>query len=104
MEVPVTGRRRPTKRQVAEVHLRQGGRCSICEGRLGASVEYDHIHALWIGGGNETANFRALCIPCHKLKTFADTKARAKTKRLEARRLGTAKFKVKRRWPKRSFP
>ena len=66
---------------------RAGGRCEECGGLLmpGRS-EVDHIKPCELGGGNELANARVLCLRCHMVKTVdedlpqmrkADKKAKA---------------------------
>lgn len=43
-----------------------GGRCARC----GAPAsEVDHVVPLARGGGNEVANMRPLCAPCHRAAT-----------------------------------
>lgn len=75
------------------------------------AVEWDHFTPLALGGEHEPYNIRPLHKSCHSRKTFgnksttlsSDIHTIAKTKRLEKRRLGTAKAKPKRAWPKRKF-
>lgn len=66
----------------------QGGVCkrSYCGA---TAVEVDHILPLWAGGSNANDNLEGLCADCHKQKTVAETKARAKAKRIVARLTGT---------------
>lgn len=51
--------------------LRAGGHCQECgkQIRAGDGPEYDHDKPAFYGGGNELANCRVLCRPCHSLKT-----------------------------------
>lgn len=46
-------------------------RCPICNQRLGciADVQFDHIHALALGGSDTLDNLRAVHIACHAVKT-----------------------------------
>jgi len=59
----------------------QGGVCkrSYCDA---PAVDVDHILPLWSGGSNANDNLEGLCSDCHKQKTAAEAKARAKAKRL----------------------
>lgn len=59
----------------------QDGACkrSYCEA---PAVDVDHILPLWSGGTNANDNLEGLCTDCHKQKTAAEAKARAKAKRL----------------------
>jgi hypothetical protein len=53
-----------------------------CNADLGRGVEFDHFIALGIGGTNDLANARAICVRCHKHKSGAnDLPKIAKTKR-----------------------
>lgn len=65
----------------------QGGICkrSYCDA---PAIDVDHIRPLWNGGSNANDNLEALCVDCHKQKTSAEAKVRAKAKRLEARETG----------------
>lgn len=66
----------------------QDGICkrSYCDA---PAVDVDHILPLWSGGSNANDNLEALCVDCHKQKTVAEAKARAKATRIEAREEGT---------------
>ena len=46
--------------------------CTNCCERLNklSEIEWDHIHALALGGAHDAPNITPLCKPCHKLKTF----------------------------------
>lgn len=52
---------------------------------------YDHRIALINGGRNVESNFQLLCEPCHKVKTGADVKIKAKIARVRKRHLGIKK-------------
>jgi hypothetical protein len=53
-----------------------------CNADLGRGVEFDHYIALGIGGTNDLANARAICVRCHKHKSGTnDLPKIAKTKR-----------------------
>jgi len=86
-------RKAPTRRQAVEIVLRQDGRCAECGEKLQpGNIQYDHIHALVHGGGNETENFRAICTkPCHAKKTKADNRARHKENRITGKTKGRNK-------------
>lgn len=88
-----TKRRYLTKKQKAELCLKQDGRCAVCGERLvPGNIQYDHIHQLGTGGGNEIGNYRALCAdPCHKAKSASDSAVRGKIRRSAGRK--AARFK-----------
>tara|TARA_R110000868_G_scaffold102673_1_gene282793 strand:+ start:83 stop:418 length:336 start_codon:yes stop_codon:yes gene_type:complete len=77
----------------------------------GEKVEWDHAVPLALGGRNTPFNIRPLHKACHALKTRglkattlnSDIHTIAKVKRMEKKRLGTAKEKPKRAWPKRKM-
>lgn len=70
-----------SKAQRQAVIDKQGGVCkrSYCDA---PAVDVDHILPLWSGGSNANDNLEGLCVDCHKQKTAAEAKARAKVKRL----------------------
>jgi len=91
-----------TRNMVAE---RQGWRCVYK--RLGdkepcgkelkvIGFDVDHIQAVVHDGPSDAANYRAICIPCHKLKTKLDIQANAKIKRIT----GVTKGPAKKAWGK----
>lgn len=66
-----------------EICEAQGYCCAECGTPLvPGHYEFDHIQALEHDGDNAPDNWRALCVPCHKLKTRADHQGRAKRDRL----------------------
>jgi len=76
-------RRIPTPSEKKAILAKQNGRCTMCRASLeGQRVDFDHIHALCHGGDNDRSNLRAICRPCHLLKTAADLRALAKIRRL----------------------
>jgi MOSC domain-containing protein YiiM len=80
---PAHKRRYLTKREKAEVCLRQNGKCGLCADRLrSGTIEYDHRIPLAAGGTNDLENFEALCTPCHRDKTKLDVRDIAKVRRL----------------------
>ena len=100
-------RRRLSPDQRRLVRERQGNLCSCgCNEPLAARVEYDHDTALWAGGDNDIANFRALRPGCHTKKTVSEAKQRGKEKRIREqdglrRKKLTRKEKIALRWAKR---
>jgi hypothetical protein len=68
-------------KQRAALVLKQEGRCALC-GCKPRAFEGDHIRELWEGGTNKPDNWQMLCPPCHKLKSGAAAKRRAKMNRL----------------------
>jgi hypothetical protein len=68
-------------KQRAALVLKQEGRCALCACKP-RKFEGDHIQELWEGGTNEPDNWQMLCPPCHKLKSGAAAKRRAKMNRL----------------------
>ena len=76
-------------KQRAELVLKQEGRCALC-GCKPRKFEADHIQELWEGGTNAPDNWQALCSDCHKHKSSAAAKRRAKMNRL---RLKTGQIK-----------
>ena len=76
-------------KQRAALVLKQEGRCALC-GCKPRKFEADHILELWEGGTNAPDNWQALCSDCHKGKSGAAAKRRAKMNRL---RLKTGQIK-----------
>jgi len=73
-------RKRPSRQLKACILESQDGACLSCEEPL-ATVEFDHIVPLGIGGGNAPDNWAALCPACHRTKTASDLRRIAKAKR-----------------------
>lgn len=70
---------------------RQSGKCAACSRKLGLAgerVEFDHITALILGGENRESNLRAVCQPCHRVKTGQDVAQKAQDARRKATRYG----------------
>lgn len=76
-------RRTLSPRERAEKFAACGGRCALCERKLGPSDRWDIDHELALSGGgtNEAANLRVVCAWCHDKKSRADTTTAAKGKR-----------------------
>jgi len=100
-------RRYLTKTQKAALWRNQNRCCAGCTGILElAKAEFDHMHGLWCGGGNDTGkdnNWQALCRPCHAAKTKQESKDRGKVKRLEKQTLGIPKKRRHQRIESRPF-
>jgi 5-methylcytosine-specific restriction endonuclease McrA len=48
--------------------------CVRC--RVEVATIRDHIVPLWAGGVDDETNTQALCVPCHNLKTQAESRLR----------------------------
>lgn len=83
----MTEKRRPlTRSQIAELTLRQMGKCLRCGKRLdfvtkGAVID-EHLRPLADGGTNETSNRAFFCKPCATPKTAKEARDRGKSKRI----------------------
>lgn len=116
----MTERRRLSVTDKLRIMVRQAI-CPLCGEKLGSidNVEFDHAHALALGGADDLDNLRAAHIKCHAVKTFgtkattagSDIHAIAKGKRLKSKEeefrsrilaKGTAVYSENRtKWPKR---
>lgn len=80
-------KRKPlTRAQIAELTLRQMGKCLRCGERLdfttkGAVID-EHLRPLADGGTNETSNRAFFCKPCATPKTAKEARDRGKSKRI----------------------
>ncbi|WP_367399743.1 HNH endonuclease [Pseudomonas laurylsulfativorans] len=63
---------RPWRRKRAAILLRDEYTCQAC-GVITSQLEVDHIINRARGGSDDDENLQALCIPCHKLKTAAES-------------------------------
>lgn len=82
-----------TRKQRADLFLRQDGKCPNCGQRLeikgGRPVCIDeHVNPLWRGGSNDLANRELWCIPCTKPKTAGESGERAKGNRVRDKHIG----------------
>ena len=82
----VEKRKALTRAQIAELTLRQMGKCLRCSERLdfatnGAVID-EHLRPLADGGTNETSNRAFFCKPCAKPKTAKEQRDRGKSKRI----------------------
>jgi len=88
-----------SRKEYAEIFLRQDGRCPCCGQRLevkGArevEVWDEHVRPLWAGGTNELCNRELWCKPCTKPKTAAEATARAKSNAVRDKHIGAVKPK-----------
>ena len=80
-------RRRFSAKAKAAIVARQCAVCAAC-GQPAKRWEFDHIIALAIGGADEIENLRAVCPPCHAVKTKDDVKRAAKVKRIQRTQRG----------------
>ncbi len=80
-------KRKPlTRAQIAELTLRQMGKCLRCDERLdfatkGAVID-EHLRPLADGGTNDTSNRAFFCKPCATPKTIKEARDRGKSKRI----------------------
>ena len=82
----VEKRKALTRAQIAELTLRQMGKCLRCSERLdfatnGAVID-EHLRPLADGGTNETSNRAFFCKPCATPKTAKEARDRGKSKRI----------------------
>lgn len=75
------------------VYERAGGRCEVCQRKLGPADRWqaDHIVALVNGGAHSEANLRCICDWCHKGKTREDVAEKAKTYAVRSKHVGIRK-------------
>ncbi|MCY1533414.1 HNH endonuclease [compost metagenome] len=59
---------RPWRRKRDAVLLRDQYTCQVCD-KVTDELEVDHITPLARGGSDDMSNLRAICVPCHKIKT-----------------------------------
>lgn len=82
-----------TRKQRAELFLRQDGRCPNCGQRLevkgGRPVATDeHLEPLWRLGSNDLINRELWCIPCTRPKTKQEAVERGKCNRVRDKHIG----------------
>lgn len=63
---------RPWRRIRDAILLRDKYTCQEC-GHIGTDLEVDHIVNVAQGGTDDDTNLQSLCIPCHKIKTAAES-------------------------------
>jgi len=87
-----------TRKQRAELFLRQDGRCPNCgqkleiKGNRPVCVD-EHLEPLWRGGSNDLANRELWCVPCTKPKTAGESAERAKGNRVRDKHIGAIERK-----------
>ena len=59
---------RPWRRKRDAVLVRDQYTCQVC-GQVSEALEVDHIIPRARGGSDDMTNLRAICVPCHKVKT-----------------------------------
>jgi 5-methylcytosine-specific restriction endonuclease McrA len=90
-----------TRKQKAELALRQDGKCPVCGQKLGlkgtelVDVIDEHLVPLWSGGSNDLSNRALLCVPCAKVKTAKEATDRGKSLRIRDKHLGIKTTKSK---------
>ena len=88
----------PSKKHRAIVFERDGGKCRECGCKLSPdNWDCDHMHQKATGGDDHPDNYRALCKPCHTVKSRKDAKVRAKIKRLRGETKQGPKAKIQNR-------
>lgn len=94
MYLPQGDRKPLTRKQRAEIALRQDGKCHICGQKLGLKGTIDeHLVPLWCGGTNDLDNRALVCVPCAKAKTKGEAAERGKVLRSRDKHLGVFKKK-----------
>lgn len=92
-EVEIDDRRAMTPARKRRIHAAWDGKCWFCRMPVpveGPEVVYDHVATLWIKGSDADGDIGPIhAAPCNKLKTAADLKRIAKTKRQKAKHEGT---------------
>ena len=106
-------RKQLSRAQIAELTLRQMGKCLRCSERLdfatkGAVID-EHLMPLADGGTNETSNRAFFCKPCATPKTAKEARDRGKSKRIaEGRTQADRRERAKadgthKQWPSRKL-
>jgi 5-methylcytosine-specific restriction endonuclease McrA len=96
---PMDPRTKLTRKQIAELFLRQDGLCPLCGQKLQTKghkpVEFidEHMIARWAGGSEDLGNRALVCKPCAKGKTAAEATELAKMKAVRDRHIGAKKSK-----------
>ena len=92
-ELPVD-RKYLTRKQVAELFLKQNGRCPVCDqkletkGNVPVDVIREHLNPLWLTGDNDLQNMALLCKPCATVKTAEEATQRGKMLRQRDAHIG----------------
>jgi hypothetical protein len=92
-EVETDDRRAMTSARKRRIWEAWEGKCYFCRQPVeqeGPGVVYDHVTGLWLKGSDDDRDIAPIhAEPCNKLKTAADLKRIAKTKRQKAKNDGT---------------
>lgn len=84
-EVPTDNRLAMTPARKRLIWQAWGGKCWFCRMPIeesGPTVVYDHVNPLWLAGSDANEAIGPIhAKPCNKIKTAADAKRIAKTKR-----------------------
>ncbi len=75
--------------------------CELCGLPINGRPEYDHKHALGLGGGSEIDNLQVICQPCHRHKTHEED--RPVMAKADRQKKAAAGIKRKWTWPKRKM-
>ena len=67
---PKTPRKRFDTWERNTIASKQNWRCNFCQNLFGPFWEVDHLVPLQYGGTNRYQNLQALCVDCHRFKTF----------------------------------
>jgi 5-methylcytosine-specific restriction protein A len=95
--IPAEKRDKLTRKQIAELFLRQDGRCPECgqklqtKGHIPVQFIDEHDLPLWAGGTNELQNRGLVCRPCAKDKTIREAPQLAKSRRVRDKAIGAKK-------------
>jgi 5-methylcytosine-specific restriction enzyme A len=93
---PPEDRKPLTRKQIADLFLRQDGKCPECgqklqmKGHRVVGVD-EHVNPLWRGGSNDLENRELWCQPCTKPKTAQEATERAKGLRVRDKAIGAFK-------------
>lgn len=91
---PMDPRTKLTRKQIAELFLRQDGKCPECGQKLQTKghepVEFTDEHMLprWAGGSEDLGNRGLVCRPCARDKTTEEAPKLAKMKRVRDKHIG----------------
>lgn len=65
---------RPWRRKRETILVRDNYTCQVC-GLVTLDLEVDHVINIAQGGTDDEGNLQSLCVPCHKVKTAAESAA-----------------------------
>ncbi|GFM89357.1 hypothetical protein PSCICO_47560 [Pseudomonas cichorii] len=64
---------RPWRRIRERILIRDQYTCQKC-GKITEQLEVDHIIGKTLGGTDDDLNLQSLCVPCHQVKTAAESR------------------------------